>query len=260
MRQILALPVLLFVLSGCGIKTFVIPNLGSLVTQRLNGYFDLGSQEKKQLKSEVNQFLESSKTEFMKLKTRLEKMDIKTADMKKEFQFFGETYFELAKKFSPILATEIVKLNGEKKEEFYKSLQEKNEEIQEKSQKRDLDHYKKRYEFFFGDLDEKQLLMVKKSLPLLKNLGKQRLIRRKTTQEQMKNVLVNSPNESRVADMTKIFVESSDRRRPDSNREAIANNIQALVDTLSDEQMASFNKRRLQIIDYLQSFLDNSYI
>jgi isochorismate synthase EntC len=250
----------LFIFTSCSFKSLIVSNFGTILTNRINKSLSLSHYDKQNLKKDITKFLETTKPQVTQMKKRLQQADFKGLNIETEFKFFGELYFEISKGISPILAHYIARFDKRKSEMFIERLNKENNKILSQIKERKDEDYIKRYEFIFGDLSKDQLSIVKSSISILKTLSHQRLDRRLKTQREFKILLSNGSIESKEKAVLDIFLKQSDRRILTKEQKQMSSKIQRIFDSLSEKQLKKLEERRSLIIEWIDSYIQTSYL
>ena len=250
---------LLFCLFGCSFKWLVIPNLDYIITNRIEDSIPLTSSEKDSLSKDIKIVLNQIKPNIKKLKERLIKLDLTKINLKEEYESLGYIYYETALIITPILANYLLSLNGDKTFEFFKALDEKNKKLlKDHKSKQDKDYFE-RFEYFFGDLKEKQIIQIKKMIPHFKLHSYNRIQARLMIQKKLKGILSNTDQITRRKQLINLFNNHSDRRKTPPHIKNVINEMIPLLTSLDEKQTKEFNTRREQFISWLDKYLKTEY-
>lgn len=250
----------LFCLSACSFKSLVAPNFDYLITRQMTKHMDLASKDRKEVRRATQKTLEKNKALGKEVKARLAALDIRKVDLEAELAYFNRVYFQVAQDVNVILAAQISQFNEQQARNFFENLEEENQEIEEKLMERDAESYLGRYEYFFGELSESQVKLIKKNLSDLKELAKIRVDNRRKVQAQLKEAMKLEGARDREREIRKALNEVSDRRQPGKTTVRVTRSIQALLATLTEKQAGKFEYRKKDIIDWIDSYLESDYI
>ena len=93
--------------------------------------------------------------------------------------------------------------------------------MQERIKEIEIKDYYGRYEFFFGELNQKQKDLLKNKLSLFKNLSKERLQNRLETQNKMQDIFRLQDQKQKEKEIYALFLSASTMPTTSNRRQAI---------------------------------------
>ncbi len=245
----------LFVLSACSFKSLVIPNLHFLIVSRIDKNLGLYGEQEIVVRKEIISLLKSNTDLARQIISDLENIKLNEFDSHKGYKLLRERYLVIANRVSAIMAKQIALFDDKQIKRFYEINEEKNEDIQESIDEREVKDFYKRYEFFLGDLNQKQKELVKENFEVFKVLSKQRLKNRINTQNELKEAFkIKDINEKEKA-IFNIFERSSSLPMS-KERSQVISLFGEIVKAMDKEQINHFNEKRVEWIGWLNYFID----
>lgn len=251
--------ILVSLLVSCSFESLIISNLDFFLTNQIAKSLSINYYEKKTLNKEVQVLLNDNKAIATSLKNHLLKMDLKKVNVKQEMFFLGDVYFKIAKQINPIISKRIAGFEDSKYMSFIEVLKEENREIISKNKEKDIDYYAKKFEFFFGELNNDQKNMVSKIIPLFGKLQNQRLKDRIKVQNQMKEIRLLKSITERENALVSLFNKASDRTTLSDHLIELSNFLQNFLNFLTNEQVSYFKTKKNKYVEWTSKFIETNY-
>lgn len=244
---------ILIVTHGCTFKKLAIQNAHQLIYFYSLKKLPLNKQQKHEYKEDLAKFINRHRS-FIKEELSIVLNSINPEDLQKienQYHKIESIYLNLAGNFSEILAGLIADFNDKQQTEFFKTLNEDNSKIRKKIEERDPSTLKKTFKMFIGNLNEKQISILRTySLPL-KEQSFKRLERRKNLHEKLKFILDQKNGGERRTAIHEAFIQYQNEVIKESNYLEI---IKSIIPTLDKEQIKHFKNyiaETKELIEYL---------
>ena len=240
--------------SACSFKSLVFPNLDYLIVSRIDQNLGLYGEQENQVKSDIQLLLRENISFVKIILDDIKKLDPKNFDSFREYELLRTRYRTISEQVSTIIAKQIAKFDEKQIKQFYEINKEKNEEIEERIKEREIEDYFGRYEFFLGDLNQKQKDLIKKNIDLYKSLSKQRLQNRIQTQKKMRDIFLIKNQKQKEKSISVLFLTSSTLPISPERKQAIQlfGEIIVLMDKV---QMKHFNEKRQEWVEWLEYYI-----
>jgi len=244
----------IFTLSACSFKPLVFPNLDYLITSRIDQNLGLYGEQENEVKSDIQLLLRENISFVKNILDDIKKLNPRTFDSLEGYELLRSRYVTISEQVSAIMAKQIAKFDEKQIKQFYEINQEKNEEIEERIKERKAEDYYGRYEFFLGDLNQKQKDLIKKNVKLFKTLSSQRLQKRLQTQNKMQDLFRLKDPEQKEKEIYALFLGSSIMPITPERKQVIQL-FGEIVSLMDKEQIKSFSKKRQEWVEWLEYYI-----
>lgn len=244
----------IFTLSACSFKSLVFPNLDYLITSRIDQNLGLYGEQENEVKSDIQLLLRENISFVKNILDDIKKLNPKTFDSLGGYELLRSRYVTISEQVSAIMAKQIAKFDEKQIKQFYEINQEKNEEIEERIKDRKAEDYYGRYEFFLGDLNQKQKDLIKKNVKLFKTLSSQRLQNRLQTQNKMQDLFRLKDPEQKEKEIYALFLGASIMPITPERKQVIQL-FGEIVSLMDKEQIKSFSKKRQEWVEWLEYYI-----
>lgn len=241
-------------LSACSFKSLVMPNLHFFIVSRIDKNLGLYGEQEDEVKNEIQKLLRDEVDTAKVILEDIKKLEPKNFDSLGGYELLRTRYVTISEQVSAIMAKQIAKFDEKQIKQFYQINKEKNEEIEERIKEREADDYYGRYEFFLGDLNQKQKDLIKKNVTLFKNLSAQRLKNRLQTQNKMQDLFRLNDPKQREKEIYALFLGSSTMPMTPERKQAIQL-FGEIVSLMDKEQIQHFNEKRQEWVEWLEYYI-----
>jgi hypothetical protein len=189
----------LLFLSACSFYGIIGKNLDYIITDKLEDSFDLNGEQEKRLRKDIIQFLNQEKDFIKDLKSLVKSIatEIETGKTTEEkwvnlANEVGRVYLSAGEKFVPIMAKYLAELDDDQREEVYEQWDKENQKLKRRIKKEKVSSHRRRFEKLFGDFTPEMKKDFKKHKELLFSRNKKRLNRRLSSQQELKELMDGS--------------------------------------------------------------------
>lgn len=256
LKNIFRLVLLLLVLTGCSLKSLVIPNLAYIMTEGVDKKLDLYYSEEKIVQSDLEELLKSEVITVVDLKKNLSELTFENFNPELVARNFSKYYAYFAPKLNRILSKQMAKFTPERQGELLAIAIDDNKTIENRIKKKRTDEIVKRYEFIFGEMSKEQVKMIDKNMNLYQELNKKRLARRLAIQAELKIIFKEEKQELRQKRIESLFNSQIDIEKGLKDFSPVLKLVKNILSTLSKEQVKSFKSKQLLADDWLIAFIE----
>lgn len=250
--------------TGCWVNDLLIRNLDNVIEIKTADTLGLYYKQKQELEKDVSSFLNQSKTLAPQIKQKLSEYQALAASgeipkaraVAEEMRYWQGLYAKIAKTLIEHHADYVSNLTEKQQEEFFKQLKEKNEEIEEKAREGDWEDYAQGFEFLFGDLNQKQEKFLRQSLGFFKQRSVQRLKRRRSFQENLRELFSKKASEKRFKELMLENVKTRYSSRATAKRAEI---ITRLFNLAGGEEMTELKENLKKAKNWIDVFVATDY-
>jgi hypothetical protein len=242
---------LIFLLSAsCSFKSLLVSKLDYFMTDKISDELNLNSEQEDELREDVISFLNQNKTTA---KTLIEKVNKFEVNKNLPVDTLKKQYKEFVARLLPILSKYYFKLSIDQRKEFFKYQENKNKEIEKQMNKITVKSVSKKYDGFFGYINDEQKNLIDKSLPLFKNMANVRMKRRINIQQALKKAVTFAQVQAAFAIFSKSLNENSEL-----NNEFL-DFINKLLEQTNKDQVETLNEKKIELIQILEYYITNTY-
>ncbi|TNF28847.1 MAG: hypothetical protein EP319_08130 [Deltaproteobacteria bacterium] len=244
----------LLVLSACSFKSLVMPNLDYFIVSRIDKNLGLYGEQEDQVKNEIQKLLKDN-VEMAKLfREDILKLDPENLDPAKGYETLKSRYITLSEQVSAIMAKQIAHFDEKQIKQFFEINRDKNEELQERIKEIEIKDYYGRYEFFLGELNQKQKDLLKSKLSLFKDLSRERLQNRLETQNKMQDIFRLQDKKQKEKEIYALFLSASTMPSTPNRRQAIQL-FGEILRLLDSTQIKYFEEKRQEWVEWLDYYI-----
>jgi len=230
------------------------PNLHFFIVSRIDKNLGLYGEQEIEVKADILKLLRDEVQIAKDISKDIQKLEPKAFDSMKGFELLRSYYKEIGGDVNLIMAKQIAKFDEKQVKRFFEINEEKNEEIEDRIKEREADDYYRRYEFFLGDLNQKQKDLIFKNVNLFKSLSKQRLQNRLSTQSKMKDIFKNKNQAQRQNQILALFNENMSLPLSGERKKAIQL-FGEIVSLMDAKQIEHFAEKRHEWIEWLDYYI-----
>jgi hypothetical protein len=144
-------------------------------------------------------------------------------------------------------------LSSEQKKSFFKYQEEKNTKVKKQISEMTTRSVSKKYDSFFGYINDNQKELIKNNLPLLKSLSQKRFERRVKIQKSLKK----STTPDQVQKSFDLFIVSLNENS--KLNEQFFNFIKGMIQLTNPDQKKTLREKKLELIQILEYYITNTY-
>jgi hypothetical protein len=242
---------------GCAAKQMTARNADILLELQIEKKLPLYSSQKKQLKQDVDQFLNDQKPfarEAIPLITSIQ-LDVSKVD--EQYGQLNALYLKLALNFSKLMSKYMALLDDKQQKDFEKKLKDENQTLKYSKANDRIEKVEDRFETLFGTISDKQIKVLKTYKPHFKERHALRLDRRQKLHARFSEIYkMDISPQSRSNYFYEAFAEyQSSYPETPKNIEIIKN----IIPTLSKEQKEVFEDKTNDLKDILNYYLEAHY-
>jgi len=227
-----------------------VSKLDYFMTEKISNELSLNGQQEDELREDVKVFLNENKTSAKKLIDKLNKLNVEkplpVETLKKQYQ-------EIIDRLMPILSKYYFKLSVEQRKEFFVYQESKNEEIKKQMSKITVKSVSKKYDSFFGYINDEQKALIGKSLPLIKEMAQIRIKRRIDIQQALKKAVTFDQVQSAFALFSKSLNKNS------KLNDDFLTFISKLLEQTNNDQKETLKSKKIELIQILEYYITNTY-
>jgi hypothetical protein len=250
----------LILLTGCGLKSVVIPNLDFIVSKEVGDKLYLYNDQEKELDKDIIKLLNGSKPVVKKLVKTAKAIDF---DHKKTFSQvveFNKVYYEMMDSFIPIVMKHVVTMDDKQLKKFFKDREKERKDLKKTIKKNKMDYLNKKFKFFFIELNKKQKEITKKHKKDYYRMLGVRLNKMSIVLKQMRKVIESKESADKKQELlVNMHLDFYHNRGDDKYRESVFRMIAGIVEHMSDKQKKHFTKQKNKILPYLEAYLKEEY-
>lgn len=251
---------LLFLLlfTGCSFKSIVIPNATYFIADRIGGKYDFYYSQEKEFKKGLDQLLKEKHKGFAELNVHLKQVEITNYNIEEHLPKYFKIYQPLVLGINKLLAKPFSEFNPDQVENVYEVFEDDNETILNRSRKDKTEEFKKRFEFFFGELNKSQTELIRTNINVFQQINKKRLENRLITQSAMKKVFLSKRSkEEKHKEFINIFNENLTQREPLQNMQKVGGFLKVFFKTLTKDQIKYFKKKQKLITEWIDAGVEH---
>lgn len=241
---------ILLLSASCSFKSLIVSKLDYLMTSKIAGELNLNDQQEDELRVDVKKFLNQNKETAKLLKKKISKLDVNSPI---PIEGLKEQYIEITNRLMPLITKYYFKLSVEQKKEFFKLQEEKNESVEEQADEMTVKTVAKKYDGFFGYINDGQRELIRSNLPLLKDISKQRINRRLKIQRALKKAKTYEQVESAFALFTKSLNENNELN------ERFFKFLSQMITNTNKDQKETLKEKKIELVQILEYYITNSY-
>lgn len=191
--KIIALFFLMTFISSCGLKQIVIPNLDMAIEHKLRQDMQLDYKQQKELAKDVDALLNKLSTPTKKhLAPLLKNFNIENFKSKSKITgAIHAVFFIASHNISQLMAKYQAKLDSRQIQHFFEKFEDQNNQIRKRIKKYNTNLIIQRFEFFIGNLNQKQINIINEFKPEFILRNRKRLELRTFLQTKLKSVYDN---------------------------------------------------------------------
>lgn len=263
MRKFFIFSLASFAFTGCWVNDLFIRNIDNIIEIKASDTLGLYYGQKEKLEKDVSKFLTSAKERAPKIRAKLR--EYKSWFKKEppgekaihlEMRFWQELTQNLASEAAAKHIDYLAGLSEKQQEEFFKEVEDKNEEIAQKNKENDLEDLAKGYEFFFGDLNKKQKQILKQHRDFFKKRGEERLSKRLAFQKKLKGLFAKKAPEDEFKRLALNSIQSRYDHQANQRRASI---IASLIKAADAEQLQTLNENLNKLENWVAVFVSTEY-
>ncbi len=247
---------LLLTLASCTFKSVAVNNLEQIVSFRLGGQLHLYFAQRSELKDKLQAWILATeqKEKVLKLSVLMSEFDWKKSNLKETYLTINQVYLNVATSFNQILAESLGQLDEKQQQKFFASMEKENRKIKE--DETPTDGIRRMLVFCFGEITPAQEELLTKVFDSESSPSQTRLQRRLSSQQALREIYLLQESLEKRTSLMKSALDESVKRPPDSAQ--IEKNLfffNELVQTLTPEQLKTFETKRLEILETLDLLL-----
>ncbi|MBA2404023.1 MAG: hypothetical protein H0V66_04560 [Bdellovibrionales bacterium] len=242
---------------GCAAKKMAAQNADVLLENQIEKKLPLYSDQKKQLKSDVDKFLNDQKPlskEAIKLITSIE-LDAYKIDQ--QYDALNAIYSKLALNFTKVMSKYMSMLDEKQQKEFNEKLDEENKTLAKSKTEDRIEKLEDRFETLFGSISDKQKELLAKQKSHISERHKIRVERREKLHEKFKEIFeMDLSREAKIDYFVEAF-SNYQKNYPEApkNKEI----IKSIIPTLSAEQKEFFEEKTNDLKEIINYYLETDY-
>ena len=247
---------LFFTIAGCTFKSVAVNNLEQIVSFRLGGQLHLYFSQKTQLKDKLQTWIlaPEQKEKIQKVSLLMTNFDWQKSNLAEFYTTINQIYLSLAMSFNQILAESLSLLDEKQQKKFFVSMEKENQKI--RKDETVGDGIRRMLGFCFDEITIVQEELLSKTFDTESSPAKTRLQRRLSSQQALKEIYQLQLSPEQRVPLIKQALDDSVKTPPDSAQiEKNLSFFNELVQTLTPEQLKTFDTKRLEILETLDLLL-----
>lgn len=249
----------LFIFISCGMKETVVSNLDFIVYHKAHSKLDLYSSQKDALKEDIKKFLNGERVRVEDTRNIVKSIHLRQKDeIPRLIKDLISIYKEIALDFSGVIAKPISLLDTKQQKNFFSALDDENQDMEKKINEVDSKEYYKRFKFFFGDMNDKQEVLINSHHDFFKDITRSRLNKRKVLHAEMRRIYDLSVSSAEKEKL--IFAAfKSFQGTTLNNQDQIIAFVMKVIPTLDDKQIKYFDEKKADTLEMIGYFAKERY-
>lgn len=249
----------LFVFISCGMKETVVSNLDTIVYHKAQSKLDLYSNQKEALKEDIKKFLNGEQIRVEDTRNIVKSIHLRRKDeIPGIFKELISIYKEIALDFSGVIAKPLSLLDAKQQKFFFSALDDENQDMEKKLNEVDSKDYYKRFKFFFGDMNDKQEVLINSHHDFFKDMTRNRLEKRKVLHAEMRRIYGLSVSSTEKEKLIFAAFKSFQGTTLYKQDQLIAF-IMKVLPTLDDKQIKYFDEKKADTLEMIGYFAKEKY-
>jgi hypothetical protein len=247
-----------FILSGCGMKKLAVENADNLLYYQITRRIPLYSEQKDQLKKDLNAFLNKSKPKAQDILPVIDQIDInQNSKFESQYEKLEGFYLNIAGDFSDLISMHLSQLDHKQQKDFFDTLDDENSNIRKREKKQTIKKIEERIETILGSISGKQKVIIREFENYFYVRNKMRFERRTKLQEEFREIYKQdiSPS-SRITSFQEAFKKyQASALRENKNLEI----LRKFIPTISTDQKEHLRRHIQEVKDLLRYYLSVDY-
>lgn len=169
----------ILLLTSCGLKQAVVPNIDMAIEHKLRKDMRLTYKQQKRLSKDVDLVLNNiaphTNEYLIPLIKEIDINEINKVNEKKVIKQVNTLFFKITEEFTSLMAKYLSELTARQFKHFISTYESQNKDIQKRIKKYNTNLLIQRFEFFIGNLNQKQIETINNFKPELIERNKKRL-------------------------------------------------------------------------------------
>lgn len=238
-----------------GLKKVIVPNLSYILADKVGDELDLYYSQEKKLKKELDHLFKQEIDQVKRLRDIIEKIDLSKSKAEVVVDELISVFRKTLLAFNKVLAKYTARLTLEQQKRFFKIQERENEKIKKRLKQKDLAKIIERYEFFFGELSQTQLSIIRANTSSFMALISKRLNRRMKSQIVIRSCYgeknIATTEKKILALYNQNLINGQKQMRKGKGLEI----LKQVLKSVSSEQQKHFEERKRIILEWIDEFI-----
>lgn len=256
--KILHLILILSFTCACAAQKVAVNNADTLISYQVTKRLPLYSEQKKKLDTDIDEFLQRSKSKASEILPVIDEIDLKDPGaLDSQYKRIEAFYKYISADFSVLMSLHMAKLDKIQQEEFFSNMADENRDLEKKNKRDLIKEVEERFDQFLGDLTDNQKNIIRSYDPYYQERAEKRLENRKKLYQVFKDIYAQEASPDAKAKLFQEAFVKYQNESIDSNKNVEI--LQKLIPTIDQSQREYFRNKASEIRELIKYYLTVNY-